>query len=156
MAAFSVGQGTRTVRSFEETRILDCSARQMFDVVMHIEAYPEFLPWVVDSRVLSRTDGELTAELVADLAGVQHSFQTIDRFVAHKLVEIRLLEGPFRFLESIWTFEDRSNGSCKVHFSIEFEFRSVMLGMVASPIFSTACKSMVHAFEQRAIAFKES
>jgi coenzyme Q-binding protein COQ10 len=139
------------MRSFEETRILACSARQMFDVVMHIEAYPEFLPWVADSRVLSRTDGELTAELVADLAGVQHSFRTIDRFVANKLVEIRLLEGPFRFLESVWTFEDRGNGSCKVHFSIEFEFRSLMLGMVASPIFSTACKSMVHAFEQRAI-----
>jgi coenzyme Q-binding protein COQ10 len=67
-------------------------------------------------------------------------------------VEIRLLEGPFRFLESVWTFEDRGNGSCKVHFSIEFEFRSMMLGMVANPIFSTACRSMVHAFEQRAIA----
>jgi coenzyme Q-binding protein COQ10 len=143
------------MRSFEETRILACSARQMFDVVMHIEAYPEFLPWVADSRVLSRMDGELTAELVADLAGVQHSFRTIDRFVANKLVEIRLLEGPFRFLESVWTFEDRGNDSCKVHFSIEFEFRSLMLGVVASPIFSTACKSMVHAFEQRAIAMKE-
>ncbi len=143
------------MRSFEETRILACSARQMFDVVMHIEAYPEFLPWVADSRVLSRMDGELTAELVADLAGVQHSFRTIDRFVTNKLVEIRLLEGPFRFLESVWTFEDRGNGSCKVHFSIEFEFRSMMLGMVANPIFSTACRSMVHAFEQRAIALKE-
>lgn len=140
------------MRSFEETRILACSARKMFDVVMDIEAYSEFLPWVADSRVLTRMDGELTAELVADLAGVQHSFRTIDRFVTNKLVEIRLLEGPFRFLESVWTFEDMDNESCKVHFSIEFEFRSIMLGVVASPIFSTACKSMVYAFEQRAIA----
>jgi coenzyme Q-binding protein COQ10 len=139
------------MRSFEETRILACSAQQMFDVVMHIEAYPEFLPWVADSRVLSRTDGELTAELVADLAGVQHSFRTLDRFVTNKLVEIRLLEGPFRCLESVWTFEDRGNDSCKVHFSIEFEFRSMMLGMIGNPIFSTACRSMVHAFEQRAV-----
>jgi len=142
------------MRSFEETRVLACTAQQMFDVVMHIEAYSEFLPWVADSRILRRTDGELTAELVADLAGVQHSFRTIDRFVANKLVEIRLLEGLSRFMESIWTFEDRDDGSCKVHFSIEFEFRSMMLGMVASPIFSTACKSMVHAFERRAIALK--
>jgi len=140
------------VRSFEETRTLACSARQMFDVVMHIEAYPEFLPWVADARVLRRTDGELTAELVADLAGVQYSFRTIDRFIANKLVEIRLLDGPFSFLESVWTFEDKGDGSCKVHFSIEFEFRSIMLGMVANPIFSTACRSMVHAFERRTIA----
>lgn len=139
------------MRSFEETRLLACSARQMFDVVMDIEAYSDFLPWVADSRVLSRSDGELTAELVADLAGVQHSFRTIDRFVTNKLVEIRLLEGPFRFLQSVWTFEPVDEDHCRVHFSIEFEFRSLMLDMVASPIFSTACRSMVHAFEQRAV-----
>ena len=144
------------MRSFEESRLLACSAGQMFDVVMDIDAYPEFLPWVADARVLSRSDGELTAELVADLAGMQHSFRTLDRFVVNKLVEIRLLEGPFRFLQSVWTFEPMGDEFCKVHFSIEFEFRSVMLDMIASPIFSTACKSMVHAFEQRAVEIKEN
>lgn len=142
------------MRSFEETRLLSCSARQMFDVVMDIDAYPEFLPWVAHAQVLSRSDGELTAELVADLAGIQHSFRTIDRFVANKLVEIRLLEGPFRFLQSVWTFEPVDSDLCRVHFSIEFEFRSMMLDMVASPVFSTACKSMVHAFERRAVEIK--
>lgn len=142
------------MRSFEESRLLACSARQMFDVVMDIDAYPDFLPWVADAKVLSRSDGELTAELVADLAGMQHSFRTLDRFVVNKLVEIRLLEGPFRFLQSVWTFEPMGDDFCKVHFSIEFEFRSMMLDMIASPIFSTACKSMVHAFEQRAVEIK--
>jgi len=140
------------MRSFEETRELPCSAAQMYGVVMDIEAYAEFLPWVAEARILTRDEGELTAELVADLAGMHHSFRTVDRFVENKLVEIRLLEGPFRFLESLWTFEDIADGRCKIHFSIEFEFRNMMLDMVATPIFSTACKSMVHAFEKRAVA----
>jgi len=140
------------MRSFEETRELSCTAAQMYGVVMDIEAYADFLPWVTDARILTRDDGELTAELVADLAGMHHSFRTVDRFVENKLVEIRLLEGPFRFLESLWTFEDVGEGRCQVQFSIEFEFRNMMLDMVASPIFSTACKSMVHAFEKRAVA----
>ncbi len=139
------------MRSFEETREIACAADTMFDIVMDIEAYPAFLPWVADARVLSRKPGELSAELVADLAGARHSFQTVDRFVANKLVEVRLLEGPFRFLESVWTFEPLSDVRCKVHFSIEFEFRSMMLDMIASPIFSTACRSMVQSFEKRAM-----
>ncbi|MDQ7011512.1 MAG: type II toxin-antitoxin system RatA family toxin [Mariprofundaceae bacterium] len=139
------------MHSFEETRELPCAAQDMFDVVMDIEAYADFLPWVADARILSREEGELTAELVADLAGMRHSFKTVDRFMPGKLVEIRLLEGPFRFLESVWTFERISENTCRVHFSIEFEFRNMMLDMVASPVFSSVCKSMVHAFEQRAV-----
>ncbi|MDQ6992652.1 MAG: type II toxin-antitoxin system RatA family toxin [Mariprofundus sp.] len=138
------------MRSFEETRIIHCSAANMFTVVMDIEAYPEFLPWVTGASILTRSNGDLTAELVADFAGSHHTFRTIDRFVVNKLVEIRLLDGPFRFLESIWTFDQLDDVSCKVHFSIEFEFRNMMLDLVASPIFATACKSMVQAFEKRA------
>jgi len=140
------------MRSFEESRVIRCSLESMFTVVMDIEAYPDFLPWVAGATVLTREEGELTAELIADFAGSHHKFRTIDRYVTNKLIEIRLLDGPFRFLESIWTFEPAGEGSCKVHFSIEFEFRSMMLDLVASPIFTTACKSMVQAFEKRAMA----
>lgn len=140
------------MRSFEETRVIRCPVDKMFAVVMDIEAYPDFLPWVAGATVLTSQDGELTAELVADLAGTHHTFRTIDRYITNKLVEIRLLDGPFRFLESIWTFEQTGDDQCKVHFSIEFEFRNMMLDLVASPIFTTACKSMVQSFEKRAMA----
>jgi len=138
--------------SFEKTRVIPCPAEQLFNVVMDIESYPAFLPWVADARVLEHLEHELKAELVADLAGFRHSFCTVDRFVRHKLVEIRLLEGPFRFLESVWTFEELGEASCRVHFSIEFEFKNMMLGMVATPVFGNACRTMVEAFEDRALA----
>jgi len=144
------------MRSFEESRTIACSAARMYDVVIDIDRYAEFLTWVSDARVLTREEGELTAELVADLAGSRHPFRTIDRFIDGKLVEIRLLEGPFKFLESVWTFERIDENHCRVHFSIEFEFRSMMLDLVASPIFATACKSMVQAFEERAISMGNS
>ena len=144
------------MHSFEETRVLPCSAEDMYDAVMDIEAYPQFLPWVADARILTREADQLSAELVAELAGMRHSFKTIDRFMPGKLVEIRLLEGPFKFLESLWSFEKLGDSSCRVHFSIEFEFKNMMLDMVASPIFSAACRSMVHAFEKRAAMNSES
>jgi len=119
---------------------------------MDIEAYPSFLPWLHEARILEQHDDELTAELVAEFAGLRHAFRTVDRFLPPKLVEVRLLEGPFRHLDSLWTFEPVGEHSCRVHFSIEFEFKSTMLGQVASPVFSSACRSMVHVFEQRAMA----
>jgi len=144
------------MHSFEETRVLPCSAEDMYDAVMDIDAYPQFLPWVAEARILTREEDQLSAELVAELAGMRHSFKTIDRFMPGKLVEIRLLEGPFKFLESLWSFEKLGDSSCRVHFSIEFEFKNMMLDMVASPIFTTACRSMVHAFEKRAAMNSES
>ena len=137
--------------SFEETREIAASAELMFDVVMDIDAYPRFLPWVSGSRVLSRREGELEAELTANLAGLQQSFSTMDRYIRPKLIEISLREGPFRILESLWTFEECGENRCRVHFSIEFDFKSRFLSMVATPVFSTACRQMVHAFEQQAL-----
>ena len=47
----------------QETRLLPYSAAQMFDLVASIERYPEFLPWCKESKVISRTDTEIVAEL---------------------------------------------------------------------------------------------
>ena len=135
---------------FEETKILPASAEVMYDLVMDIEAYPAFVPWVCGAEILEMKTNELRAELTMDLAGTKHKFQTVDYFMPHKLVEIRLLSGPFKFLESVWTFEYINNQSCKVHFSIEFEFKNMMLDLVASPLFGAACKTMVKTFEKRA------
>jgi len=137
--------------SYDDVRSLACPAAHVFDVVMDIPAYPMFLPWVADARILSREDDMLTAELVANFKGIRQSFRTEDRFVQNKLVEIRLLEGPFRFLESVWSFEETGETACRIHFSIEFEFKSMMLGMVASPIFGHACMTMAHVFEKRSM-----
>jgi len=138
--------------SFEKSKMIACSSQQMFDVVLDIEKYPEFLPWVSGANILSSEDGEFSAELIADFAGIRQSFQTVDRFLSHKLIEVRLLHGPFKFLQSLWTFDDLGEHCCRVHFSIDFEFNNRMLSLVASPIFSKACQSMVCEFEKRALS----
>jgi len=137
---------------YEDVRSLACPATHVFDVVMDIPAYPIFLPWVAGARILSRGDNVLTAELVANFKGIRQAFKTEDRFIPNKLVEIRLLEGPFRFLESVWSFEETGDTTCRIRFSIEFEFKSMMLGMVASPIFGHACMTMAHVFEKRSMS----
>ena len=136
---------------FEESREIACSAATMYNLVIDIPAYPQFLPWVADACILQQTSDTITAELVAELAGIRYRFSTIDRLMPNQLVEIRLNEGPFKFLESIWSFDTIDAHHCRVRFSIEFAFKNMMLDMVASPLFSTACRTMVTAFEKRAL-----
>jgi len=137
---------------FDETKVLPVSAEKMYDLVMDIESYPAFVPWISGAEILTHDEHELSAELTMNIAGAQYKFQTADRFMPNKLVEIRLLSGPFRFLESVWSFQAIDDQSCEVHFSIEFEFKSMMLDLVASPIFGAACKTMVDTFEKRALS----
>ena len=44
--------------SHQETRILPYSAEQLFDLVMDIEKYPEFLPWCLGARINARKKNE--------------------------------------------------------------------------------------------------
>lgn len=134
---------------FEETRDIDCSAHDFFSIVMDIESYPDFLPWVAEASILDSSEDQLSAELVIEFSGVKYSFRTVDRFVVNRMVEIRLLDGPFNFLESLWTFEEIDNEHCRVHYSIEFEFKNMLLSLLATPVFSMACKTMVKTFEDR-------
>ncbi len=140
---------------FSETRIVEAGAERMFDVVIDIERYPEFLPWVVGARVLERGANELVAELVADVAGRRIAFRTRDVFERPRSIGIRLEEGPFRFLESTWRFRDLAPARCEVHFSIEFAFASRWLELLAGPMFDLAARRMVGAFEARVRALGE-
>ncbi|MDX8408841.1 MAG: type II toxin-antitoxin system RatA family toxin [Mariprofundales bacterium] len=137
---------------FEETRKIACSVTTMYQLVIDIPAYPEFLPWVAEATVLKQTSDTITARLVAELAGIHYAFSTVDRIMPNKLVEIRLLDGPFKFLESVWSFDPIDDHQCQVHFSIEFAFKNMMIDVIAAPLFSAACRTMVEAFEQRAIS----
>lgn len=130
------------------------SAVDMYKLVMDIEEYPVFVPWVSGAEILTLDEKELSAELTIELAGMHYKFQTVDRFEQDKFVEIELLSGPFRFLESRWEFNKVTDTSCEVQFSIEFEFQSTMLDMVASPLFGAACKTMVKTFEKRALSLQ--
>ena len=46
----------------------------MFDLVVDVPAYPQFLPWCQRAEVLSQEPGVVTARLHLAYAGVRHAF----------------------------------------------------------------------------------
>jgi ribosome-associated toxin RatA of RatAB toxin-antitoxin module len=124
---------------------------QMYELVDHIESYPEFLPWCKASHILSRDEDEVRARLVLAHAGLEKSFETCNRLQKNKMIEIRLLNGPFRSLEGFWRFEPGSDpNTCQVTLDLEFEFVSKLISMIFGPVFHPAVNTLVDAFSKRA------
>jgi coenzyme Q-binding protein COQ10 len=64
-------------------------------------------------------------------------------------IETTGIEGPFKHLASRWQFRPHPDGT-EIEFSLEFEFRSIILQHTVRVLFAEAVKRMVAAFEARA------
>ncbi len=124
----------------------------MFDLVDDVEAYPEFLPWCRGAEVLSRDEDEVRARLDIAKGRFQRSFATVNRRLRPKLIEMRLLEGPFRHLQGVWRFEPLDEGASKISLDLDFEFDNPVLALTLGPVFKQITNSMVDAFVKRARA----
>ena len=127
------------------------SAAEMYALVDDIESYPRFLPWCRSTQVLSRNPDEVRARVEMHKSGVHKSFTTCNRLQPGKMIEIRLLEGPFLRLEGFWRFQSLRSDACKVSLDLEFEFSSQWLQLAIGPVFKQITSSLVEAFCKRAV-----
>lgn len=130
--------------------VVSYTTAQMYSLVNAVEDYPRFLPWCVSSHILHRDDDEVKASLVISSAGFSKSFTTHNRLQKDKMIEIRLIDGPFKHLEGFWRFDHLSENTCRVSLDMEFELAGGLLNFAFGPIFHQMANSLVDAFEVRA------
>ncbi len=137
--------------SIQKTALVPYTPAEMFALVSDIEAYPKFLPWCSGAHVRLRSEDDVEATIDISKAGVEKSFTTHNRHQVNKMIEMRLVEGPFQRLDGYWRFDPLGDAACKVSLDLEFEFASRMLDMVVGPIFSQIANTLVDSFHKRAI-----
>ncbi len=140
---------------FEKVHRVAHSAERMFDLVMDMEKYPEFLPLCEALRVRSRRqsgDREiLVAEMTVGYKAIRETFTTQDiASRADLTIDISYLNGPFRRLDNRWRFVPVGDNACDVHFSIDYEFSSRILAALMGAMFDRAFRKFTAAFEARA------
>lgn len=133
----------------KKSRVVPFSCEQMYGLVNSVENYAEFLPYCTQSLVHHRDEDEVQATLVIAAAGMSKSFTTRNRLQANKMIEIRLVDGPFSHLEGFWRFDEEPEG-CRVSFDLEFEFAGRMFSLLLGPVFEQVTDKMVDAFCERA------
>jgi ribosome-associated toxin RatA of RatAB toxin-antitoxin module len=137
--------------SIHKSALVAYSPAEMFALVSDVESYADFLPWCRSARVVWREGDELKACLEMAKGSLQKSFTTHNRQQADKMIEIRLVDGPFKRLEGYWRFDPLGDKACKVSLDLEFEFANRMLSMMIGPVFSQIANTLVDAFQQRAV-----
>jgi len=129
----------------KKSRVVTYTCEQMFQLVNEIENYAQFLPYCSESIVHHRDEDEVQASLIIGAAGMSKSFTTRNRLQKNKMIEIRLVDGPFSHLEGFWRFDEVEEG-CKVSFDLEFEFAGRMISMLLGPVFEQVTDKMVDSF----------
>ncbi|MEK7834730.1 MAG: type II toxin-antitoxin system RatA family toxin [Pseudomonadota bacterium] len=125
-------------------------AQRMFALVDAVEKYPEFLPWCGGAELIFR-DALLTrATIHINYHGIRQSFSTENAKREPHLMQIRLIEGPFRTLEGSWRFTDLGGAGCKIELSLRYEFASRMLEKLVGRVFGYIVNNLVDAFVKRA------
>lgn len=135
-----------------EARVLPYSAGQMFDLVADVARYPEFLPWIVATRVRSNEGGVMVADMLIGFNAIREKFTSRVELDRPGRIEVRYIDGPLRDLDNLWLFTDLGPGQCQIDFSVDFAFRNALFERLAGQYLNKAFGKMVAAFEARAHA----
>jgi coenzyme Q-binding protein COQ10 len=153
----------RTMSIYTEKRFLPYAPAQLFELVAAVDRYPEFLPWCRAVRIRSREKSLgapettlIVADLVIGFGMIRERYRSRVMLQPSQRIEVTYVDGPFRCLDSHWTFDpvapsaERPVGGTMLTFHIEFEFRSKLLQSLMAALFEEAAGRMVTAFKGRA------
>jgi ribosome-associated toxin RatA of RatAB toxin-antitoxin module len=138
------------IREIKRSALVTFSPEQMFDLVIDVERYPQFLPWVIGAELHQRSDRDLLASMEMSRSGVRERFTTRNEFDRPAYMTMQLVEGPFRVLQGRWSFTPIGQAGTRVELEMRFEFANPVVAMLFGKSFEQSCGQLIDAFIARA------
>ncbi|MBI2707775.1 MAG: type II toxin-antitoxin system RatA family toxin [Proteobacteria bacterium] len=132
------------------THFLPYRPDQLYDLVADVEKYPEFLPWCLGARVVSRSEKDLMADLIVGYKFFRETFRSRVHLTPKTRIDVEYINGPFHSLNNHWVFKEGPNLGTNVDFFIDFQFKNSFFQSATQMVFESAFDKMLSAFEQRA------
>ena len=138
---------------------IPCSKKNLIEMVLDIEKYPEFVPWCLGGKIHDKIDKGDTIEIKANLTIGKSFFKdTYKSFVIYNKSEdsihVTNINGPLKHLENEWFFRQDGDSS-EVEFQVDFELKNKILNILMIKSFDLGLKKIANAFEKRAIQLFE-
>ena len=136
-------------------KIIPCKKKDLIEMILDIEKYPEFVPWCLDGKIHKKTDRSDILEMEADLTvGKKFLNQTYKSHVTYykdkdKII-VNNIGGPLKHLKNEWTFREVNN-STQLEFFIDFELKNPILNAIMKRSFELGLNKIAKSFEERAI-----
>ncbi|MFZ5608619.1 MAG: type II toxin-antitoxin system RatA family toxin [Pseudomonadota bacterium] len=135
-----------------ERKVLPYTPEQMFDLIADVERYPEFLPWCIGARVISRSESAMLADLIIGFKVFRERFTSRVHLERPGHIHVSYIRGPLKYLRNDWRFSPCQENGCIVDFFVDFEFKNRLFEKLVGALFSEATRRMIDAFEARALS----
>ncbi len=128
------------------------STAQAFDLVSDVARYPEFIKWITALRVSEQRIDEAgvrhcRGDAVVGFKGFVERFSTsVSADAGTGAVIASLIKGPFRQLRAEWNIWPLERGGCDIGLQINYEFRNVLVAMLAAANHDIAVDRIMSAF----------
>jgi coenzyme Q-binding protein COQ10 len=132
------------------THYLPYTPEQLYDLVADVEKYPQFLPWCLGARILSKSETDLVADLIVGYKFFRETFRSKVHLTPKIRIDVEYITGPFHYLNNHWAFKKSSNNGTNIDFLIDFQFKNTLLQGATQMVFEGAFDRMLDAFEKRA------
>ena len=136
------------------TKKIPCTKKNLIEMVLDIEKYPEFVPWCLGGNIYTIVDKKNAVEITADLTiGKSFFSETYKSFVVYDKsadsIHVTNLGGPLKHLENKWNFRQAGDSS-EIDFHVDFELKNKILNILMIKTFDMGLKKIADAFEKRA------
>jgi coenzyme Q-binding protein COQ10 len=137
------------------TKKFNYSKKDLIELVLKIDDYKNFLPWCINSKILTIDKNKENLKITADL---EIGFKTFREVYTSKVlynnktskIEVTSVSGNIKKLSNIWEFEIIDEKSCNVIFFIDIELKNPIINIIFNKFFNYGFKKILSSFEQRA------
>ena len=131
------------------------SKKDLAELVLKIDDYKFFLPWCINSKILTIDKNKRDLKIIADLEIGFKSFREI--YTSEVIynnqdskIEVTSINGNIKKLLNIWEFEEIDKNSCNVIFFIDIELKNPIVNILFNKFFNYGFEKILNSFERRA------
>ena len=131
------------------------SKKDLIELVLKIDDYQFFLPWCINSKILTINKKKKDLKIIANLEIGFKSFREIYTSEViynnqNSKIEVTSINGNIKKLLNIWEFEEIEKKSCNVIFFIDIELTNPIVNILFNKFFNYGFEKILNSFEQRA------
>ena len=135
-------------------RNINCSKKDLIDLVLNIEEYPKFIPYCLNAQVYKdESKGNfqyIEADLTIGKGPFKDTYKSDVKFdKKESIIYVKNIEGPLKYLENKWKFDQKENFT-EVTFDLDFELKNKFLNIFMNKSFKYGLDKIADAFQSRA------
>ena len=140
------------MKSSQQEIIINYDAKDLYNIVLDIEKYPEFILWCKKIVIKTKSKDEILADMI-----VSYKYFLPQTFTSHVffnskklLIKTNYIDGPLKDLKTEWHFKKLDIKKTKILFSVKFEFKKYLHQKLVEFVYNLIENKMINSFKKRA------